>query len=75
MTRPPLRPRYPPAMPTPYEIEAAILAAQAEGRNPPDAIPVCAAPGCLIIGPIGGSELGAGNNMCRLHGGWGPNKR
>ena len=69
MTTPPLRPRYPPAMPTLYE--AAILAARgrSEGREPPEAIPVCAHAGCGVKGPIGGTDMGAGNGMCVAHGG------
>ena len=72
MTTPPLRPRHPPAMPTPYEVEAAILAARAEGREPPEAIPVCAHAGCGVLGPIGATDLGSGNGMCARHGGLRP---
>ena len=75
MTRPPRRPRYPPAMltaPTLYEIEAAILAARSEGREPPEAIERCKHPGCGCLGPIGATDMGAGNGMCAAHGGLRP---
>ena len=72
MTRSPLRPRYPPAMLTLYEVEAAILAAQAEGREPQEAIERCKHPGCGCLGPIGATDMGAGNGMCAAHGGLRP---